>query len=342
MAAERAADRGSDYANLSRQVKQAGLLARRHGYYAVKIAVNSVLFVAGWVAFFLLGDSWYQLGVAAFLAVMFTQVAFVGHDAGHRQIFRSRRANDLVGLVHGNLMVGLSFGWWVAKHNKHHANPNHVGKDPDIGPGALVYTAGEAGVRRGLAKLLTRSQAYLFFPMLLLEALNLHVSSLRALWGRPARSRPAEALLLVLHVAGYATALLLVLSPVKALAFFALQQGLFGFYMGCSFAPNHKGMPIMEDDDLDYLRKQVLTSRNVTGGRLVDWLLGGLNYQIEHHLFPSMPRPSLRRSKALIQAYCHQHDLPYEQASLLGTYAEVLRHLRAVGEPLRPARQPTS
>ncbi|MFL6073835.1 MAG: acyl-CoA desaturase, partial [Mycobacteriales bacterium] len=65
MAAERAADRGSDYANLSRQVKQAGLLARRHGYYAVKIAVNSVLFVAGWVAFFLLGDSWYQLGVAA-------------------------------------------------------------------------------------------------------------------------------------------------------------------------------------------------------------------------------------------------------------------------------------
>jgi fatty acid desaturase len=336
-------ERGSDYASLSRQVKQAGLLSRRHGYYATKIAINSVLFAGGWVAFFLLGNSWYQLFVAAFLAVMFTQVAFVGHDAGHRQIFRSRRANDLVGLVHGNLMVGLSFGWWVAKHNKHHANPNHADKDPDIGVGALVYTAEQAGLRRGAARLLTRSQAYLFFPMLLLEALNLHVSSLRALWGRPARSRPAEALLLVLHVAAYLTALLLVLSPFKALAFFAVQQGLFGFYMGCSFAPNHKGMPIFsEDDDLDYLRRQVLTSRNVTGGWLVDWLLGGLNYQIEHHLFPSMPRPSLRRSQALIRAHCHQLGLPYEQVGLLRTYVEVLRHLRAVGEPLRPSRELSS
>src|SRR5690242_21944516 len=97
-----AADRGSDYATLSRQVRQAGLLARRHGYYTAKIAVNSLLFAGGWVAFFFLGDTWYQLGVAAFLAVMFTQVAFVGHYAGHRQICRSRPATDPVGREPGN------------------------------------------------------------------------------------------------------------------------------------------------------------------------------------------------------------------------------------------------
>ncbi|HEX2373046.1 MAG TPA: acyl-CoA desaturase, partial [Actinomycetota bacterium] len=86
--------RWSDYAKLSRQIKQAGLLDRRRGYYAAKVALNLGLLVAGGVAFVLLGDSWWQLLTAAYLAVVFTQIAFVGHDAGHRQVSRSRRAND--------------------------------------------------------------------------------------------------------------------------------------------------------------------------------------------------------------------------------------------------------
>ena len=93
--------------------------------------------------------------------------------------------------------------------------------------------------------------------------------------------------------------MLLVLSPLKAVVFIVVQQALFGLYLGCSFAPNHKGMPMLAaDDQSDFLRRQVLTSRNVRGSWLVDFALGGLNYQIEHHLFPSMPRPNLRRSQA--------------------------------------------
>ena len=116
--------RWTEYTQLSRQIKQAGLLDRRRGWYAARIGLNLALLAAGWVAFAIVGDSWSQLLTAAYLAVVFTQLAFVGHDAGHRQIFRSRRANDLVGLVHANLLVGISFDWWVAKHNRHHTNPN--------------------------------------------------------------------------------------------------------------------------------------------------------------------------------------------------------------------------
>src|SRR5213079_2395111 len=97
--------RGSEYAQLSRQIKEAGLLQRRPGYYARKIAVTAGLLAAGWAVFVVAGDSWWQLAVAAFLAVVFTQIGFLGHDAGHRQIFGSRRANYLVGLVHGNLAI---------------------------------------------------------------------------------------------------------------------------------------------------------------------------------------------------------------------------------------------
>jgi hypothetical protein len=127
-------------------------------------------------------------------------------------------------------------------------------------------------------------------------------------------------------------AVALVLSPLRAVAFIAVQQGLFGVYLGCAFAPNHKGMPVLgEHDRLDFLRRQVLTSRNVRGGPLVESLLGGLNYQIEHHLFPSMPRPSLRRGRLLVRAFCAERGLPYCEKSLAGSYGDVLRHLHAAG-----------
>jgi fatty acid desaturase len=329
--------RGSEYAELSRQVRQAGLLERRRGYYAWKIAVTIGLLAAGWTAFVVAGNSWWQLAVAAFLAVVFTQIGFLGHDAGHRQIFSTRRASDVAGILLGNLGIGLSCGWWVAKHNRHHAHPNQEDADPDIGAGALAFTAAQARASRGPARLVYRCQAYLFFPMLLGEAIGLHAASIRALTSRAARHRLLEAALLAAHIAGYLTVVLLVLSPVKAVVFIVAQQGLFGLYLGCSFAPNHKGMPILDPaDQSDFLRRQVLTSRNVRGGWLTDLALGGLNYQIEHHLFPSMPRPSLRRSQALIETFCQQKGVPYCQASLAGSYAQALRHLSTVGRPARP------
>jgi fatty acid desaturase len=330
--------RWGEYTQLSRQIKQAGLLERRRGWYGARIGLNLALLAAGWAVFFFLGDSWWQLLTAAYLAVVFTQVAFVGHDAGHRQLFRSRRANDLVGLFHANLGVGISFDWWVDKHNAHHTNPNHEDLDPDISIAALAFTADQARSKHGLVRLIARYQGWLFFPLLLLEAAHLHLASIKAIVRGRGRANAIQGLLLLTHTAAYLGAVVWVLSPLQAIAFVVVQQGLFGLYLGCSFAPNHKGMPTLtQADALDFLRRQVLTSRNVRGSRLVDWLLGGLNYQIEHHLFPAMPRPNLRRAQPLVQAFCQDHNLPYTEASLFGSYAQAIRHLHTVGAPLRPA-----
>jgi fatty acid desaturase len=330
--------RGSEYAELSRQVKEAGLLEPRSGYYAWKIAVTSGLLAVGWTVFLVVGNSWWQMAVAPFLAVIFTQVGFLGHDAGHRQVFGTRRANYVAGVLLGNLGIGLSYGWWVDKHNRHHAHPNTEDADPDISVGAFAFTAGQARASRGLARLVFRYQAYLFFPLLLLEAVSLHVASIQALTRRASRHRLWERALITVHAVGYLAVVFLVLSPVKAVVFIIVQQGLFGLYLGCSFAPNHKGMPILAAADRsDFLRRQAITSRNVRGGWLTDFALGGLNYQIEHHLFPSMPRPNLRRSQAMIEAFCLQRGVPYCQNSLVGSYAQALRHLNAVGRPARPA-----
>jgi fatty acid desaturase len=331
--ARAAGQAGSEYAELSRTVQAAGLLRRRPAYYSVKITVNLVLMAGGWAVFALLGRSWWQLLVAAFLAVMATQVAFIGHDAGHRQVCGSRRGAVLIGRIHGNLLTGLSFGWWTARHNKHHAHPNTEGRDPDIKSAVLAFSPAQAEVRRGAAGWLARHQAWMFFPMLLLEGINLHAAGIRALGRRRGlRARLTEAALLIVHFGGYLTAVFLVLSPVQAVVFIAVQQAVFGVYMGSSFAPNHKGMPILgRDQKLDYLRIQVLTSRNIRGSWLVDLALGGLNYQIEHHLFPSMPRPALRHAQASVRAFCAERDIPYCETSFAGSYAQVLRHLAAVG-----------
>jgi fatty acid desaturase len=334
-----AALRGSDYARLSRQVKQAGLLERRPRRYIWRIAVTVILLAAGWAAFVLVGNSWWQLAVAAYLAVMFTQVSFLGHDAGHRQISGSRRVSYILGVLLGNLGIGLSYGWWVDKHNRHHAHPNTEGADPDIAMRVLAFTPAQARDSRGLSRMLFRSQAYLFFLLLLGEGFSVHVASVRALVSRDSRNRAAEAALLAAHLAGYLAVVFLVLPPVKAVVFILVQQGLFGVHLGLAFAPNHKGMPILDAaDQSDFLRRQVLTSRNVRGGWLTDIALGGLNYQIEHHLFPSMPRPNLRRSQPLIREFCRQHGLPYCEATLLGSYAQALSHLAIMGRLSRPVR----
>jgi fatty acid desaturase len=336
---EAAPGRASDYTALSKMIKDAGLLDRRPLYYVVRFSIVLGLFAGGWVAFALLGDSWWQLLVAAFMGIAFTQVAFLGHDVGHRQVFTSKRAAEVTGYLLGNLALCMSYGWWISKHTRHHANPNHEDEDPDVAVGVIVWSEDHAELPRNpIGKWFAARQAYLFFPILLLEGLQLHVQSFRALPDPDVKRKRLEATLLILHLAIYVTVLFLVLSPALAIAFIAVHQGIFGLYMGSSFAPNHKGMP-MVDEKMDFLRKQVLTSRNVRGNVIVDYALGGLNYQIEHHLFPSMPMPNLRKAQPLVKEYCASVDVKYVDASVVESYGQILSYLHEVGEPLRQQRR---
>ncbi|MET8872342.1 acyl-CoA desaturase [Nocardia sp. NPDC004604] len=325
-----------DYARLLRRISDAGLMNQRPRYYAVRLSLVGIAFAAGWVAFVLVGDSWWTLMVAAFMAVTCAQVALVMHDVAHRQVFRLRRPTEIVGRLVGNAGIGLAYGWWQDKHTRHHANPNHEELDPDVAPDILVWSQRQARASRGLPRLIGRAQAFLFFPLLMLEGLNLHVAGARALRNRSVKHRGLEGALLFGHFAAYLAALFAVLPADKAFAFLAVHQALFGLYMGCIFAPNHKGMPtLIGDDRPDYLRRQVLTSRNVRGGVLTDLALGGLNYQIEHHLFPSMPTPNLRPAQVIVRDYCAEIGVPYHETGLISSYHEALKHMHHVGAPLR-------
>jgi fatty acid desaturase len=319
---------------LNRRITEAGLLERRPVYYAARISIVAAMFVGGWVAFFLIGASWWTLAVAFFTGITFAQVGLLGHDIAHRQVFRTKRPSALVGRIVANVGVGMSYGWWLDKHTRHHNNPNHDDLDPDVQPEVMIWATESALGRRGLKAFVARHEAGLFFPVLTLLSIDLRVSSVRALGQPGIRHRALEAGLMAIHFVAYPAALLLVLTPLQALAFFVVHHAVFGVYLGMTFAPNHKGMPHPTGNE-DYLRKQVLTSRNVTGGWVTDVALGGLNYQIEHHLFPAMPTPNLRKAQPIVEAYCKQVGISYEATSLIESYRQALRYLHEVGAPLR-------
>ncbi|WP_427890815.1 fatty acid desaturase family protein [Kribbella sp. GL6] len=329
------AARGSDFSPLLREIKAAGLLERRTAAYAMAIGINVALMALTWAGIAAVGASWWVILLALPLGILTTRAAFFGHDAGHQQIGSSRKLHDWIGMLHGNLVLGMSYAWWNDKHNRHHANPNHTDKDPDVGEGVFVWTLQQAEGRKGLEGWLTRNQARIFFPLLTLEGFNLKVSSIRFLLARR-RTEKLELGLMAVHLVLYFSALFLILSPAQALVFALVHHMVFGLHLGSVFAPNHKGMEMPDDDsNWGHLEKQVLTSRNVDGGLVVDWMMGGLNYQIEHHLFPSMPRANLRFAQPIVREYCESIGMPYVSTGLIDSYRMGLRHMHEVGEELR-------
>ncbi len=324
----------SDYAELSRRVKAAGLLERRYTSYVVRTALLVLALAGGIAATVLVGHSWWQLAVATWFGVVFAQAGFLAHDAAHRQVFESGKRNEWFSRVVANLIVGLGYGWWMQKHTRHHGNPNTLGKDMDLDANIIVFTEEDAERRStGFTGWVLQHQGWLFLPAMTLTGLDLHVKTIRMLLSTEGvKHRAVESLFIAVRLLGLPVLLVAASGPVVGLTALVLQVLLFGFLMGGGFAPNHIGMPqIAHDQKVDYLRRQVLTSRNITGGPAVDFLMGGLNHQIEHHLFPSLPSANLRRARAMIRDYCLEMGLPYTERSLPAAMADVIRSVHRIG-----------
>jgi fatty acid desaturase len=117
-----------------------------------------------------------------------------------------------------------------------------------------------------------------------------------------------------------------------AIALWVFMMLMFGLFMGAAFAPNHKGMPLVPRDlKIDFFERQVVTSRNIKGSWLTDNLMGGLNYQVEHHLFPSMARPNLRAAHEIVVEYCKERGITLVEMNLLASYGVVIKYLNKVG-----------
>ena len=295
----------NEYAHLKRLVKDAGLLEKNPGHYAVKMAVSIGLLVLSVTVLTLVDNVWLQNDERS-LSSVHHRADKLPLDTiwGHKQVFRSSRNNDILGLF-VSLLIGINRSWWVEKHNEHHSNPNDLDMDPDIEIPVVAFSEDQARGKTGVARLIVRYQAFLFYLLLCFEGFVLKFSGIRYILTNRLKFPIAEPIMMVGHIGVYAGLVFLSLPVWQGLLFIAVNQLLIGLYIGSTFAPNHKGMLMLDGKlQLDFLRRQVLTSRNVKSSPVNDFLYGGLNYQIEHHLFPSMPRNRLKEAQKIIRPFC--------------------------------------
>lgn len=327
-----------EYAELKRRVKAAGLMRRQPWPYAATAIALLALIAACMVAYARVDNIAWRCADAVLAAVIFGQLAFLAHDSGHRQVFGSVRNNKRLCLVM-TLLLGVSLSWWIDKHNRHHSYPNAQGVDPDIDLPVLAFSEEDALQRRPPWRFVVKYQSFFFVPVLAMEGIGLRLASAQYLARRASRYPAAEPALVALHSLAYLFFVFAFAPPITAIAFILVHHLATGVYLGTIFAPNHKGMALIDDDaPVDFLRRQVLTARNIASHPITDVLYGGQNFQIEHHLFPSMPRRNLRRAQTIIKEFCGERGIPYHETPLLASYSEILTHLHRVSRPLRQAR----
>jgi fatty acid desaturase len=324
------------------RVKAAGLMNKKPSFYMIRLAVISALAAGLWTASAFIGQAFNEnpvwiiaaFAMAGLLGVLSAQYGFIAHEAAHRQVFRGNKANDWLGLILANLFAGLSYGFWMKKHNQHHKVPNQIDADPDIAIRILSFTPESRNSKKGIERWLSERQGYLFPFLLFLTGFDLLLDSFAGLGrkDKALKTRLLEFGLMVVRQAAPYVAMGLIFGWLWAIALWVFQMMIFGFFMGAAFAPNHKGMPLVpKDAKLDFFSRQVLTSRNIRGSWLKDNLMGGLNYQVEHHLFPSMARPNLRKAHAIVGEYCRQNDIPLIEMNLIASYVVIIKYLSKVG-----------
>ncbi len=265
---------------------------------------------------------------AAFLAFAFGRAGFMQHDACHvvGNIRWKRPARMFF-----NVLFAWSMDGWDWKHTLHHEFPNDPRRDPDTAVGIMAFTPEQAQQKTSFARFVTRHQHVLLLPLLLFEAWNLRMGISSYLLKQGTWRARTDVFLMAVHVLVYLGALVYFLSPWRALAVVVLHNGLLGLYLGLVFAVNHIGMKIATPDDkLDYLRSQVVATRNVVGGRWLTSFLGGLNYQIEHHLFPWLTWRQLAAVAPFVQAFCLERGVAYRAERPWKAFGQVLAHCRAM------------
>lgn len=327
----------SDFAELRRRIKEAGLMERSWQRYLGAFWLTTAFLLISISIFFLTDNVWITLLNAVCLAFIYGRFGLLAHDFGHMQVFASTKANNFWGNVCGTV-VGLSYPWWKDKHNQHHAHTNHDHHDPDIELPILAYSEGQALRKKGLARWIVRHQAWFFFPIQLLAAVSLRTSSWKYVLSRKDKKTFALDLGLgSLHATVYLALIFLTTPWWLGLIFIVVHQKAWSFYITSIFAPNHKGMPVLEEDEggIDFMREQIMTARNIHPGLLTDFYYGHLNYQIEHHLFPNMPRHNSRKARKIVKEFCKEKNIEYYETGIVRSYVEIMKHMHEVGLCLR-------
>lgn len=330
------------YTEILKQAKDQGLLTKTPGFYINRFILITILSLATWGGILTLALTtpfWVAVGASiplfVMLAALAAQYAFIAHEASHNQVFLKNKTNEWAGRILANLFAGLSYGFWMKKHTKHHGKPNQINYDPDINIRVLSFTPESLNQKKGIEKTLSKNQGWLFPFLLFFTGFDLLLDSFASVLSPKTRIKHKylEFGLMVIRQATPFIGFLLIFQNIfVAAGAWTIMMLAFGFFMGIAFAPNHKGMPLVpENAKLGYFERQVLTSRNIKSNWATDNFMGGLNFQVEHHLFPSMPRTQLHKANKLVKNYCAENNIPFTEMTMPSSFKVIIQYLNRVG-----------
>jgi fatty acid desaturase len=332
---------GNLFPALRKQVADEGLFEKRPLRSIVALVLTTIAFGVGIGLLTVIQNIPFLLLDAVYLALVCAQFGYLMHDAGHRQVFRSTFANDVFGYF-ATFFNGTSFFSWYAGHNEHHNHPNQEDLDPDVDVYFLRYTEQQIDDANPFIKYMARYQAWYALGLYCLVSHFMRYGSIPRLIQRGSlRTIALDLSMMTAWHISYYGGLLYVLGFWKAVLFCAVHQSLVGLHLALAFAPNHKGMPMFQKDaNLDWFTRQVVTARNIYASPFMNFLYGGLNLQIEHHLFPTMPRMNYVAAQKITKKYCAEHNVDYHETSIMNSYKEVFALLADIARYARNLSKP--
>lgn len=315
------------------QAEALGLMKASRLSNIVRLSLLSGLFL------FSLGLAWFLdstvLRCAAYLglSLVLAQFAFLAHDAGHGSLSPRKRTNDFYGQLAMTLVAGMPFGVWFSVHREHHRYCQTEGRDPDMDVDLFVSLTEKSLREKGpIGRFLTRRQGITLWILSLLFAFSQrHQYQLWVL--KDLRRFRWDAIVLILHFGLWFVLpiFLFKVPPALCLAAYVFPLLVLGPHLAAIFWINHIGMPLVQDPArFSFLEHQVRTSRTILNRWKVDWLFGGLNYQIEHHLLPQIPSRRLPQLQRIVSDRLNASRLPYRTLSWTNAVKEVGRHINRI------------
>jgi len=307
---------------LKAEVRRAGLLER----VPVRGSVEMIAIILSLGVAFVMLPHWHPLLLALFLTVVLTRAVFVSHDILHLQYFKNKKLSFWLSYPFSALILSNSSSWWDHKHNvNHHTWCNVVEKDEDIRAldGAFTpHHRGNSPFIRKYKYLLFWGAMFFMYPAFIAQSYKFVLK----------RRHYGELALMLMHWPLIWGTIFYTLPFGSALTLFVSLYLLLSAWLAFGFITNHLGCEVFDLEqsrDMSWMEIQMRGSRSLRGGRFVHWFYGGLNTQIEHHLFPRAPRFNLLRVQQMTREFARKHGIDYFETTPMEAYRQIHRALGA-------------
>ena len=307
---------------LKAEVRAAGLLNRA----PVRGTVEMTAVIFSLVAAFVTIELWHPFFLGLFMALVFTRAVFVSHDILHRQYFKGKALSMRLSYPFSALILSNSSSWWDYKHNvNHHTWCNIVEKDEDIRALNGAFTPNNRGSKPFIKRfkyIIFWGAMFFMYPAFIAKSYSFVIR--RKLYG--------ELFLMLLHWPLIWGTVLYMLPFSDAIIVLLTLNFTLSPWMAFGFITNHLGCEVFdyeEGKNLSWMELQMRTSRSLKGGLFIHWFYGGLNTQIEHHLFPKVPRFNLLKVQKMTREFARRHAIPYFETSPIEAYVQINKALEA-------------